>query len=77
MINPPSPLMTGATSKCKQLPWDSTDVALVYEIDGCIGAQGSSRQADKVVHASLGSCSELKFVMTVATDGRVKFVPAV
>ena len=29
MLHPPSPLMTGATFKCKQLPFDSPDVTLV------------------------------------------------
>ena len=33
MLHPPSPLMTGATFKCKQLPFDSPDVTLVQEGD--------------------------------------------
>ena len=33
MLHLPSPLMTGATFKCKQLPFDSPDVTLVQEGD--------------------------------------------
>ena len=33
MLHLPSPLMTGATFKCQELPFDSPDVTLVYEDD--------------------------------------------